>query len=87
MDWTYTFTGRPETPDATHAAVKEQDGPAPVIIAERPDDEGVCDLWLLKEKDDAGARAVYGWHGCGTPALVMGMLARGLGLEPVEGQA
>lgn len=77
MTWTYLFeapSGVP-TPDVPDSPGNTDNTPGHVIMAERRQEAGIVDLFLLEGRNDTFRTATYGWAATGTPEAVMEALA------------
>jgi hypothetical protein len=55
--------------------------PGDILTIERPDQEGICDLYVLWERSDAFLVATYEWAAEGTPEECMAALKELLDLR------
>jgi hypothetical protein len=66
--WSYTFTGSPKG-DTTGRM--EEDQPGNIVVAERKDEPGVCDLFVRTHRNDTYHTATFKWYCEGSPEHVM----------------
>lgn len=72
--WTYLLDQ-----DGVRKTVNRQEGdPGRVLIVERPGEPGVCDAYVLQERQDSIRVALYAWLAWGTPEDVMHTVADAL---------
>lgn len=75
MSWTYNLHGRPDTTLGMLSKEEDED-PGHMIIAERRDEHGVCDGYVLRDRDDQTRTANFDWVASGTPEQIMPVLVQ-----------
>ncbi len=70
--WTLQYKGGPIAIPSHFAA--DTRVPGQIIVRERPEENGVCDGFILTERMDALTLATYTWVASGTPDEVIKLI-------------
>lgn len=76
-EWTYALCGRPGMPEQMESGMDE---PGTVVMAERRDEPGACDLYVLIGQDARCRTATYSWHIGGTPEEIVAAIPKAIGV-------